>query len=104
VNGSRKVVPMPDDGPVHHLKAVLGHAEESDVRFVYLPPYRPQFNPIKLVWKSMKRVVSSMFILERHQLIDVVRESFMEETSKTSYLDGWMKTFLIDHDSKKLGS
>lgn len=90
---SRKVVLILDNGPVHHLKAVLEHAEELDIHFVYLPPYYPQFNPIELVWKSIKRVVSGMFILERYQLIDVVRENFMNETSKTSYLEGWMKTF-----------
>ena len=92
-NGSRKVVLILDNGLVHHLKAVPEHAEELDIHFVYLPPYCPQFNPIELVWKSIKRVVSGMFILERYQLIDVVRENFMKETIKTSYLEGWMKTF-----------
>ena len=92
-NGDRKIVFILDNGPVHHLKAVLEHAEELDIHFVFLPPYCPQFNPIELVWKSIKRVVSGMFILERYQLIDVVRENFMKETSKTSYLEGWMRTF-----------
>ena len=92
-NGDRKVVMILDNGPVHHLKAVLEHAEGLNIHFVFLPPYCPQFNPIELVWKSIKRVVSGMFILERYQLIDVVREIFMNETSKTSYLEGWMKTF-----------
>ena len=92
-NGDRKVVMILNNDPVHHLKAVLEHAEELDIHFVYLLPYCPQFNPIELVWKSIKRVVSGMFILERYQLIDVVRENFLKETSKTSYLEGWMKTF-----------
>jgi len=75
------------------LSAVPEHAEELDIHFVYLPPYCPQFIPIELVWKSIKHGVSGMFILERYQLIDVVRENFMKETRKTSYLEGWMKTF-----------
>ena len=104
-NGGRKIVMILDNGPIHHTKAVSQCADELDIQLIFLPPYSPQFNPIELIWKTIKRVVSGMFILERYQLVDVFQENFMKETRKTSYFDGWMRTFfLIDHCSKKLGS
>lgn len=92
-NGGRRIVMILDNGPIHRTKAVDAHARELGIELVFLPPYSPQFNPIELVWKSIKRAVSGMFILERYQLVEVVRESFMEETRKKSYLRGWMETF-----------
>lgn len=92
-NGDRKVVMILDNGPIHHSTIVCERAAELDIDLIYLPPYSPQFNPIELVWKSVKRVVSGMFILEKYQLIEVVRETFIEETAKTSYIEGWKRTF-----------
>lgn len=92
-NGDRKIVMVLDNCPVHHSTIVLEHANELNIQLLFLPPFSPQFNPIELIWKTMKRIVSGMFILERYQLVDVVRENFMKETSKTSYLGGWMRIF-----------
>ena len=103
-NGDRKIVMILDNGPVHHTKNVGEHAKELGIELIFLPPYSPQFNPIELIWKSIKRTVSGMFILERCHLIDVVKECFIQETRKISYIASWQTTFFIDHNSKILGS
>ena len=94
-NGSRKIVMILDNGPIHHTNIVKEHAEELGIQLIFLPPYSPQFNPIEFVWKAIKKVVSSMFLLERTHLINVVEEQFMKETKKISYAEGWLKTFFI---------
>ena len=92
-SGDRKIVMILDNCPAHHSTVVTEHADELNIQLLFLPPFSPQFNPIELIWKTMKRIVSGMFILERYQLVDVVRENFMKEASKTSYLGGWMRIF-----------
>ena len=93
-NGDRKIVMILDNGPVHHTKNVGEHAKELGIELIFLPPYSPQFNPMELIWKSIKRTVSGMFILERCHLIDVVKECFIQETRKISYIASWQTTFL----------
>jgi transposase len=93
VNGNSKVLMILDNGPIHRTKAVLAHAAELDITMLFLPPYSPQFNPIELIWKTIKARVSGMFLLYRDRLLEVVLETFMIESAKISYATGWMNKF-----------
>ncbi len=103
-NGSRKVVMILDNGPIHHTNIVKERAEALDITLVFLPPFSPQYNPIELIWKTIKSRISGMFLLHKDHLIASVKEIFMHESGKDSYSQAWRRDFLIDHDSKKLGS
>jgi len=103
-NGSRKVLMILDNSRIHHTKAVTKQAEDLNIVLLFLPPYSPQFNPIEFIWKTVKAVISGLFLLCKEHLVATVREAFMRESTKQSYAEGWKRTFLIDHDSKKLGS
>ncbi|AIZ56019.1 integrase core domain protein [Candidatus Methanoplasma termitum] len=99
-NGNTKVLMILDNGRIHHTKAVRSHAAELNIEFLFLPPYSPQFNPIEFIWKTVKARVSGMFLLCKDHLVEFVKETFMKESLKMSYAEGWKRTFLIDHESK----
>ena len=59
---------------------MIKEAERLGIELVFLPPYSPDLNPIEYIWKSIKRIISTMFI--RH--IDDMRNkgSFLSAFSK----------------------
>jgi len=103
-NGDRKVLMILDNSRIHHTNVVTERAEELDIILLFLPPYSPQFNPIESIWKTVKAVISGLFLLCREHLVATVMETFMRESAKQSYAEGWKRTFLMDYDSKMLGS
>ena len=103
-NGDRIVLMILDNSRIHHAKMVTEYAEELGIILLFLPPYSPQFNPIEFIWKTVKAVISGLFLLCKEHLVATVRETFMEEAEKQSYAEGWKKTFLTEYFSKKLGS
>lgn len=102
-NGDRTILMILDNSSVHRSRKVAAHAAERDVILLFLPPYSPQFNPIELIWKTIKRRISQQFLLDSHMLDCLVRESFMAEASKESYCQGWRRNFLINNHSKTFG-
>lgn len=92
-NGSRKILMILDNGRIHKTKEVFECAKELDIILLFLPPYSPQFNPIELIWKTIKARISGMFLLCREHLVAAVNEYFLEETSKSSYVKAWKERF-----------
>ena len=64
-------------------------ADELDIRLVYLPPYCPDLNLIEFKWKSLKRVVSKLFFINREFLISELGSRFDQEASKLAYSEHW---------------
>lgn len=46
-----------DNLPVHHAKVVTRFLEEHKVRFLFLPPYSPELNPIEEAFSKIKHFV-----------------------------------------------
>ncbi len=92
-NGSKRILMVIDNGPIPHSSMVLEHAEKLDIRFIFLPPYSPQFNPIELIWKTLKARISGMFLLYRDHLVATVEELFAIESAKESYATAWQNNF-----------
>ena len=38
----------------HHAKAVRNLLDSSGIRYIYLPPYSPDLNPIEKLWSKVK--------------------------------------------------
>lgn len=93
-NGDRTVVMVLDNSSSHHSRAVAEKAEELDIILLFLPPYSPQFNPIELIWKTMKMQISKNFMLDAGTLASGIRMWFMDEAAKDSYWQGWGRNFL----------
>jgi len=92
-NGGRKVVTILDSGRIHHTDIVTAHATDLNITLVFLPPYSPQFNPIEIVWKTIKTRISGMFLLYRDHLVEAVRDALMAETTKSGYTEAWKRRF-----------
>lgn len=43
-----------DNSSVHHSKLVIEALSECNIKYLFLPPYSPDFNPIELLWSWMK--------------------------------------------------
>jgi hypothetical protein len=72
---------------------------------VFLPPYSPDLNPIEYIWKSIKRVVSRNFIVDLDHMKELIRESFLEFSSKITFAKRWVEKFLSStHKLEMLGS
>lgn len=57
-----ELVVVLDNAAIHRAKAVSAFVETQDrLSLVYLPPYSPEFNPIKKVWAYVKRNVLGNF-------------------------------------------
>ena len=43
-----------DNMKSHYAKAVKNLLDSSGVRYIYLPPYSPDLNPIEKLWSTVK--------------------------------------------------
>lgn len=46
-----------DNVKSHHAKAVRNLLDSSGVRYIYLPPYSPNLNPIEKLWSKVKALL-----------------------------------------------
>ena len=92
-NGDAPIVMILDNCATHHSRSVTELADQLDIHLVYLPPYSPDLNPIELIWKSLKRVVSKLFFPNREALIAELETRFVYEASKSTYLGSWRSIF-----------
>ncbi len=85
-----------DNFPTHKAKSVKKKACELNIELIYLPPYSPDLNPIEYLWKSIKRLISISHIESKQELIEIVRQSFLDLTSNLSSARMWIPRFLYD--------
>lgn len=46
-----------DNMKAHHAKAIKQLLEEAKVRYIFLPPYSPDLNPIENLWSKVKALL-----------------------------------------------
>ncbi|MCL0041449.1 transposase, partial [Dehalococcoidia bacterium] len=59
-----------------------------------LPPYSPDLNPIEYIWKSIKRIISTMFIRHIDEMRNIIKEAFYRLSQKLSFAAQWIDKFL----------
>ncbi|KAA0005162.1 MAG: IS630 family transposase, partial [Thermoplasmata archaeon] len=75
-------------------RKVKAMAERLGITFVFLPPYSPDLNPIEFIWKSIKREISSMFLMCKEELKEIVENLFYIFASSLSFAKAWIEKFL----------
>ena len=78
----------------HRTENVAITAELLDNELVFLPPYSPHLNPIELIWKSIKKVISRTFVKDQEMMIDLVKTNFNELSKSKSFCKNWVETFV----------
>lgn len=76
-----KIVIILDNSRLHREKDTVNYALANDIELVYLPPYSPDLNPIKFIWKSVKRVISCNFVEDLPPMKNLMTEAFISYSS-----------------------
>jgi transposase len=93
-NKEKPIVMVIDNFPSHKADDVLKEAEKLGIYLVFLPPYSPNLNPIEFIWKSLKRLISEVFIESVESLKDFIKEKTPNLFKNPGYSKGWLKKFL----------
>jgi putative transposase len=84
-----------DNARIHKASMVVKKAEEElNIRFVYLPPYSPDLNPIEFGWKDLKRELA--ILLDFNIMVEKSKEKALElfKERKNRYTNYWVKRFI----------
>ena len=71
----------------HHAKAVKELLDSSSVRYIYLPPYSPDLNPIEKLWSKVKALLRKFKARTLNALPNAIQNAFHSVT--VSDCSGW---------------
>jgi transposase len=89
----RAIIVILDNFNSHKSKQVEHRARELGIYLVRLPKYSPDLNPIEIIWRAIKRVISLEFVENKESLRDLIEKSFREFSKKLSYARWWISRF-----------
>jgi transposase len=92
-NSEKPIVMIIDNFPSHKANDVKKEAEKLGIHLVFLPPYSPDLNPIEYIWKSLKKLISEVFIESVESLKGFIKEKSSDLFKKSSYAKGWVKKY-----------
>ena len=78
-----------DNMKSHHAKAVKNLLDSSGVRYVYLPPYSPDLNPIEKLWSKVKSLLRKFKARTLDALPNAIQNAFHSVT--VSDCSGWFR-------------
>ena len=76
-----------DNMKSHHAKAVRNLLDSSGVRYIYLPPYSPDLNPIEKLWSKVKSFLRKFKARTLDALPNAIQCAF--QTGSPSDCSGW---------------
>ena len=97
LNPNTRIVIVLDRYASHRAKMTRECAKNLGMDLVYLPPYSPHLNPIELIWKSIKRIISNTFIINVGHMKNVIDRHFIKYSSQLSFAKAWIGTFLSEN-------
>ena len=77
----------------HHAKLTQQRADESDIEFVFIPPYSPTLNAIESLWKDLKHEISPEIFAGRDHFRKFLTETFLRLSHRLSFTSDWIETF-----------
>ena len=76
-----------DNMKSHHAKAVKELLDSSSVRYIYLPPYSPDLNPIEKLWSKVKALLRKFKARTLDALPNAIQNAF--HSVAVSDCSGW---------------
>ena len=74
-----------DNHPVHRAKNVLKYLIENTLKFLYLPPYSPDLNPIEEAFSKFKQSIKKKKARTLDSLIIVMDDALKTMTRSDSF-------------------
>ena len=87
---NRDSVLVMDNMKSHHAKAVKDLLDSSGIRYIYLPPYSPDLNPIEKLWSKVKSFLRKFKARTLEELQDAIQNAFCAVTAADC--SGWFKS------------
>ena len=78
-----------DNMKSHHAKAVKNLLDSSGIRYIYLPPYSPDLNPIEKLWSKVKAFLRKFKARTLDALPNAIQNAFHAVT--VSDCSGWFR-------------
>lgn len=73
----------------HHAKDVKAILEQFDIRYLYLPPYSPDLNPIEKLWSKIKAFLRKEKVRVAEELPAAIDRAF--STISVFDCEGWFR-------------
>lgn len=89
----KAIIVVLDNFRSHKTTAVFARARELGIYPVFLPPYSPHLNPIEFIWKSIKRVISLLFIKDEYTFQMIAKDAFDQCSCRLSFARSWITQF-----------
>ena len=74
----------------HHVQAVKEIFSQAGVKYCYLPPYSPDFNPIEKMWSKVKSILRHWKVRDIQKLPDVISAA-LKQVTKTDCVN-WFRS------------
>ena len=78
-----------DNSSVHRSKFVIGTFEECNIKYLFLPPYSPDFNPIELMWALMKLILRKLKARTHEKLEGAIKYAL--DSVKLEFIANWFR-------------
>ena len=78
-----------DNMKSHHARAVKNLLGRSGIRYIYLPPYSPDLNPIEKLWSKVKALLRKFKARTLDALPNAIQNAFHSVTVSDS--SGWFR-------------
>ena len=93
-NPRKKIIIILDNFSSHKAEDTMKHARKNNMKLILLPPYSPDLNPIEYIWKSIKRIISKNFIVDKNHMMELIRINFLKFAKKLSFALAWIGKFI----------
>lgn len=86
----KDAVVIMDNMRSHHAESVKAVLEQSKIKYMYLPPYSPDLNPIEKLWSKIKAYLRKEKIRIADKLPEAIERAFA--TISVSDCQGWFRS------------
>jgi len=86
---SQDKVLLLDHSSVHRSKLVLDTLGECGIKYLFLPPYSPDLNPIELMWAWLKAYLRKAKARTHKKLEKAIKHAF--DTVRPEFIANWFK-------------
>lgn len=78
-----------DNSSVHTSKLVMDTLRDCKIKYLFLPRYSPDYNPIELLWAYMKSVLRKLKARTHEKLEKGIAFAF--DSVPNEYIENWFK-------------